>query len=106
MFSVWLIENALFSWDFHHDILGDVDLHQDHHLMEGSEDSACKTEIDPFVSIHAENMLLCVFVVLLVEDVPADEDTEERQKSENEVRLEEAVCLFFKKFLVVAETVW
>ena len=49
-----LVKDAHVSRDSNHDILSDIDLHQNEELVERAEDITNRAQVDPFVTIDAE----------------------------------------------------
>ena len=49
-----LVKDAHVSRDSNHDILSDIDLHQNEELVKSAEDITNRAQVDPFVTIYAE----------------------------------------------------
>ena len=61
-----LVEHSHITGDAHKHILGDVDLHKDQELVQRAKDVTHARKVDPLVTIHAEEMLSLLLILLLV----------------------------------------
>ena len=105
MRHIFLLEDAHVARDTDEDVLRDVDLHQDEELVEGAENVANGTQVDPFSSVHAKQVLHRIGVGLFVQDEVSSSDCENRDDSEDKVANKEALSLLLEKHFVVSQFV-
>ena len=100
-----LVEHSHVARDTHEDILSDVDLHQDQELVECAEDVAHNRHVDPLVSVHAQQVLFLLTLLLFVDDEVANCDSGHRDEAKDEVTDHEALGLLLEQLGVVAKLV-
>ena len=100
-----LVKDAHVSWDSNHDILSDIDLHQNEELVERAEDITNRAQVNPFVSVYAEQVLFIALFIRAVDNEVATGHGQQRESAESKVGDEEALRLLQEHFFVVAESV-
>ena len=70
------VEEAHVARDANQHVLRNVDLHEDKQLVKGAKDIADWGQVDPLVTMHAEQMLVSTGFVLPVDDEVAGGDSE------------------------------
>ena len=90
MYNV-LIKDAHIARDSNHDILSDIDLHQDKELVECAKDITNRAQIDPFIAVKAEKVLFVSFCIRTVNDEITASHCQQRKCTENKVGDEEAL---------------
>ena len=101
-----LIKDAHVARDSNHDILSDIDLHQNKELVERAEDITNRAQIDPFITVKAEQVLFVTCLLRAVNDEIADSHCQNWKSAESKVGNEETLWLLHKHLFVVSETIW
>lgn len=90
----------------HH--LTGVDLKQDENLVAHEEQAALPRVLKPLVTVVAKQEVVIVGtfgIVVCIHGIKADSNADHWEGSEKNVRVEENLCLLYKKLLVVPDSI-